>query len=903
MSKIDTDQVEGIGDLTTLTTSNKNSLVEAVNEVKGNMPTSSDYITTNTNQTGLSGDKTTSGSWTFSGAVNPLSGWVNGQVSSYRPHSIRLGGSGRDYMDFFEVGALWNFYRSQPTGNTLVASISGNKISSNGYEIYGRTNADIVLAGGGHRPVSDFALVSSLNSYLPLSSNKLGSASNIQVDLDTETNSIGWATSNILNRPFKTNSTVLSMRGATGYGGQIATRNGTFWLRGIENNVWGNWETVATREWVAGSIGNYLRLDGTSNMTGTINSTNSNILSWNGDVRLHLNTNNTLIGGSNNALGGIYLRPQGTASVTNQVVINNAGTITTTNHGDSSQWNQAYAWVSLGGVSRTSVLLNSSNNLNLVIEPGYYHHIGGSPPLNIPISGTAGYLEVVNNTPTFIRQTWRGRDVIYEYQRTRDSGGVWSEWVEYITTDNLDSQAISLGFIKSSSIPTYTASNGIDLVSNDFRLSSSSLASLALANTAVQPSALSGYVPTSRTLTAGNGLSGGGNLTANRTITLGTPSAITLSSTNSVTTSSHTHAFTPGGTIAQYIRGDGSLATMPANTDTVTRLRGTTSGTYTSGDLTLVAGANTTITQSGATITIASTNTNTTYTAGTGLSLTGTTFANTAPNATHTGDVTGATALTIANSAVTHAKYQNIATQRILGRGAAGTGNVQELTLGANLSLSTAGVLSATNTNTTYSAGTGLTLSGTTFGQTITTSGTGTFVSSITQTANGFQVNLSTPSGGSSGIEAIRTDNSAFSGPAKDPDLYFNFHEYWGFPQAFAEETQPGNATAKATADKLDFFASYDSVQTMIEYGGTADVDMKGCHIVNVLLQSPGGDVYLPDGVYAGDQVNITTIPNYQINIYANNLITTTGNEVRTFANLVWDCELEGWVMTAFGAL
>lgn len=156
---------------------------------------------------------------------------------------------------------------------------------------------------------------------------------------------------------------------------------------------------------------------------------------------------------------------------------------------------------------------------------------------------------------------------------------------------------------------------------------------------------------------------------------------------------------------------------------------------------------------------------------------------------------------------------------------------------------------------------------------------------------------------GNSGIEKIRVDNTSYPGPADDQTVHFNFHEYWGFPQAFADETQPGNATAKATQGQLNFFASYDSVQTMIEYGGTADVDMKGYHIVNVLLQSAGGDVYLPDGVYAGDQVNITTIPGNQINIYANNLIATTGNEVRTFANLVWDCELEGWVMTAFGAL
>lgn len=68
----------------------------------------------------------------------------------------------------------------------------------------------------------------------------------------------------------------------------------------------------------------------------------------------------------------------------------------------------------------------------------------------------------------------------------------------------------------------------------------------------------------SRSFSAGNGLTGGGDLSANRTLTLGTPSAITLSSSNSVTGTTHTHAFTPGGTTSQYIRGDGTLAAFPA---------------------------------------------------------------------------------------------------------------------------------------------------------------------------------------------------------------------------------------------------------------------------------------------------------------------------------------------------
>nr|DAL53154.1 MAG TPA_asm: receptor binding complex [Caudoviricetes sp.] len=76
--------------------------------------------------------------------------------------------------------------------------------------------------------------------------------------------------------------------------------------------------------------------------------------------------------------------------------------------------------------------------------------------------------------------------------------------------------------------------------------------------------AINGKADSSRTITAGNGLSGGGSLAANRTISMGTPAAVTLSSTNSVGTSNHTHAFSPGGTTSQYIRGNGTLATFPS---------------------------------------------------------------------------------------------------------------------------------------------------------------------------------------------------------------------------------------------------------------------------------------------------------------------------------------------------
>lgn len=78
-------------------------------------------------------------------------------------------------------------------------------------------------------------------------------------------------------------------------------------------------------------------------------------------------------------------------------------------------------------------------------------------------------------------------------------------------------------------------------------------------------------------------------------------------------------------------------------------------------------------------------------------------------NATHTGDVTGATALTIANDAVTYAKMQNVSgASRLLGRGSAGgAGDVEEVTLGANLTM-TGTVLSASSgagANTAYAPG------------------------------------------------------------------------------------------------------------------------------------------------------------------------------------------------------
>jgi hypothetical protein len=105
---------------------------------------------------------------------------------------------------------------------------------------------------------------------------------------------------------------------------------------------------------------------------------------------------------------------------------------------------------------------------------------------------------------------------------------------------------ITSGTLTIARIPTGTTGTTVAL-GNDSRIANGQTAygwgNHASAGYALN-SALSGYVPTTRTITAGNGLTGGGTLSANRTLTLGTPSNITLSSTNSVTSSSHTHAIT-----------------------------------------------------------------------------------------------------------------------------------------------------------------------------------------------------------------------------------------------------------------------------------------------------------------------------------------------------------------------
>jgi len=150
--------------------------------------------------------------------------------------------------------------------------------------------------------------------------------------------------------------------------------------------------------------------------------------------------------------------------------------------------------------------------------------------------------------------------------------------------------------------------------------------------------------------------------------------------TNLTWTASTSTVASDTGTDAVITVADGTNPGLMTSAN-FTKLAGIATGaTANSSDATLLARANHTGTQLAATISDFAT----------AVAATAAVTANTAKitNATHTGDVTGATALTIAADAVTYAKMQDVsAASKLLGRGDSGSGDPQEITLGSGLTM------------------------------------------------------------------------------------------------------------------------------------------------------------------------------------------------------------------------
>jgi hypothetical protein len=220
---------------------------------------------------------------------------------------------------------------------------------------------------------------------------------------------------------------------------------------------------------------------------------------------------------------------------------------------------------------------------------------------------------------------------------------------------------------------------------------------------------------------SGAGVDDDVSLVAGTNVTLSrTGEAITINSSY-VDTNTVTRLAASGGTLvsgdvtiaasgAASVAQVGSTITVSAvDTNTITRLRGTAAGTYTSGDLQLLASGATSVVQSGSDITISSTDT-VTRVRGTGGTLT-------------SGDVTiaagGSSTVAQVGSTITISSSYVDTITRVRGT-TGGTYTSGDLTIAAGGATSVVQsgstiTISSVDTNTTYTAGNALTLTGTVF--------------------------------------------------------------------------------------------------------------------------------------------------------------------------------------------
>jgi len=114
-----------------------------------------------------------------------------------------------------------------------------------------------------------------------------------------------------------------------------------------------------------------------------------------------------------------------------------------------------------------------------------------------------------------------------------------------------------------------------------------------VANVTGLQTALDSKAATARQLVAGNGLTGGGTLQADRTLTLGTPSTVTGATANSVATQSHTHALSLAFNAESFDAGSADYPQDVVSTGSLPA--GSASGIST--HLTMVSGGNARVAQ------------------------------------------------------------------------------------------------------------------------------------------------------------------------------------------------------------------------------------------------------------------------------------------------------------------
>lgn len=172
-------------------------------------------------------------------------------------------------------------------------------------------------------------------------------------------------------------------------------------------------------------VDNHTLVRGNFDFTGNLNSTvGEAILQRQSVSRFRTNATAVILSGDT-VNGALYFRPQGDAVITGQVIINGAGTITTSSHGDSSNWYQAYT----SGYLYKGLL--STADLNTIVTSGHYvqtSNANATVTNNYP-SALAGILKVFGTT-THVTQEYTTYVSNLSFRRYLYNNGTWTNWVQ-----------------------------------------------------------------------------------------------------------------------------------------------------------------------------------------------------------------------------------------------------------------------------------------------------------------------------------------------------------------------------------------------------------------------------------------------------------------------------------------
>jgi len=165
-----------------------------------------EYTLKDSNAVHKTGDESIAGDKTFTG-------YIKGQAANYTNHAMKLGTNGVDYMDFYEYGGLWNFYKSRSGTNTLVAKIAElttstndetlattNWVNSKGYAL----DSDVVKTSGSQTVDGIKNFTSGINigdstEYRAQLYKLSGGSGNLALAINKQDNS-GWLSSIVLNK-------------------------------------------------------------------------------------------------------------------------------------------------------------------------------------------------------------------------------------------------------------------------------------------------------------------------------------------------------------------------------------------------------------------------------------------------------------------------------------------------------------------------------------------------------------------------------------------------------------------------------------------------------------------------------------------------------------------------------